>query len=612
MAAHPADRSDGPLRLDRRARVAAAPPAAEGRPAAWVGRDDLAAAALSTAAGLLLAVLPHLLWWPKLGEPVWIADWDELGFYLAVGSQAYHDHPAFLSDPSHIAGLRDINIYSWLQMVPGIVVARALGLGPLGVGLVWRTCAGLSVGLTWYLVIRQFVPRPWVAAALALVPLGDAGLLHGRLLTAQVAMAFVLAAGRPGALFDTAPTILPHWRMVNPGLSMAFLLLYVWLLARARERPDGPRLIAAGLGLGLLFHVYFYDWTAAVPGLLLALLLDAGRRWVYAITGLVGGLVGLPAVVASVLIRRQASPDWPLRVDVFYPVARFTAPPLGKGYLLELVALAAVLAWILARRRDLIGPWTLAAGGLAMINHQVVTGLQMQNFHYHYVSGPILSLVLILIVAPLVSDRVATSRRWAWGLYVVVGTHLVLGLWFRAQEATRSGASRANLATYQKYRAQRFAAAAPRLADNAVVAGASDFIDFAVVLENQRPLAHYSLVLSPSTDDAEYDERETLNQYLLGIDRAAYEATLRAPIVGPGTWYRLRDPGRRERMIADRLAYYDAIRTDPAKVLDRYRVRHVALPVGQTPPPDTRVGWTLLERGPSWFVWRRADRPGSI
>ncbi|MGH2031959.1 hypothetical protein, partial [Acinetobacter baumannii] len=87
-------------------------------------------------------VLPHLLWWPRLGAPVWIADWDDLGYYLAVGSQAYHDHPARLADPSHIAGPRDINIYPRLLLVPGIVGARVLGLGPLGVGLAWRTLAG--------------------------------------------------------------------------------------------------------------------------------------------------------------------------------------------------------------------------------------------------------------------------------------------------------------------------------------------------------------------------------------------------------------------------------------------------------------------------------------
>ncbi|HEX8203303.1 MAG TPA: hypothetical protein VF590_22695 [Isosphaeraceae bacterium] len=617
-------RSDGSLRSDGRTSVAAPNSAAGGRPTGPVGRDDLAAAVACCAAGLLLAVLPHLVSCWELGQPVWIADWDELGFYLPVGSRAYHDHPASLSDPSHILGPRDINIYSRVQMVPGIIAARVMGLGPLGIGLAWRAWAGLSAGLAWYLVLRRSTPRPAAAAALALVPLGDAGLLHGRLLAEPVALALRLAAGRPGALFDTAPTLLPHWRIVNPALGMAPLLLYVWLLLRARERPDGGRLIAAGLGLGLLFYVYFYYWTAAVPGLLLAFALDPGCRWIYARIGLIGVLVGLPEVVSSIGTRRQAAPDWPARVDVFYPVPRFTWPTLGRGYLLELLVLAACLVWIRARRRDLIGPWSLAVAGLAMVYHHVVTGLQMQNFHFHYVSGPILSLVLLLIAAPGLSGHVEASRGWALGLWCLVVLHLALAVGFRALEATRSGAPRANLATYRKYRAQRIGAGSPRLDDGAVVAGAADFIDFAVVLENQRPLAGYSLVLSPSADDAEVDERETLNQYLLGCDRPAFAAQLgaldraaaaeqaRGPRVGPGFWSRVRDPRSRARMIAARLACYDAIRADPTAALNRWRVRHLALPTGQEPPPDAGGDWTLLQRGPFWWVWRRTARSGSI
>ena len=51
----------------------------------------------------MLSVLPHLVWWPTLGEPVWIADHDEL-FYLAVGAQSYFNHPTYPSDPVRVAG----------------------------------------------------------------------------------------------------------------------------------------------------------------------------------------------------------------------------------------------------------------------------------------------------------------------------------------------------------------------------------------------------------------------------------------------------------------------------------------------------------------------------
>ena len=56
-----------------------------------------------------------------------------------------------------------------------------------------------------------------------------------------------------------------EWRIITPGLSLAYLLLHIWLVARACARPTPARLLASGAGLGLLFYVYFYYWTAALP-----------------------------------------------------------------------------------------------------------------------------------------------------------------------------------------------------------------------------------------------------------------------------------------------------------------------------------------------------------
>src|SRR5262249_53039300 len=63
--------------------------------------------AVCVAAGLLLATLPHLLWWSRLGEPVYIADFDEM-LYLAYSGQAYFNHPTTLGDPTFVAGGRSI------------------------------------------------------------------------------------------------------------------------------------------------------------------------------------------------------------------------------------------------------------------------------------------------------------------------------------------------------------------------------------------------------------------------------------------------------------------------------------------------------------------------
>jgi hypothetical protein len=211
--------------------------------------------------------------------------------------------------------------------------------------------------------------------------------------------------------------------------------------------------------------------------------------------------------------------------------------------------------------------------------------------------------VLLLALAPTIADRAARSRWWAWGLAAAVLAHFSAGLWLRGIESTRSRASADRMANYQKYLEQRLGPGSPPLAHGAVMAGDLDFVDFAVVLEDQRPLAHYSLVLSPGTGNAEVDERETLNSILLGVDRASFEGKLRAPFAGPGAWSRERNPVTREAMILDRLAFYDAIRADPGRALDRYRVRYVALPAGH--PAPVGGGWRPLERGPYQDIWER-------
>src|SRR5579864_706578 len=135
-------------------------------PRPTVRRSDIVAAALCIVVGVSLSVLPHVVWWTRLGKPVWIADEDDL-LYLSVASQAYFNHPLALSDPTRVAG--GATIYPWLLFGPGIVVARVLGLGPLAINLVWRAWAGVSIALGWYLIIRHYVGRPWLAAALAVL-----------------------------------------------------------------------------------------------------------------------------------------------------------------------------------------------------------------------------------------------------------------------------------------------------------------------------------------------------------------------------------------------------------------------------------------------------------
>ena len=101
------------------------------------------------------------------------------------------------------------------------------------------------------------------------------------------------------------------------------------------------------------------------------------------------------------------------------------------------------------------------------------------------------------------------------------------------------------------------------------------------------------MTLSPSVTDVELDQRVALNAILLGQDRATPEA-------------KLRDASYGERRVADRLAAFDQVATDPEIMLNRYGVRYLGLPVGHAPPGYlTKQNWTRIQEGPFWQVWER-------
>jgi hypothetical protein len=581
------------------------------------GRGDLIAAALCILVGIALSILPHLLWWPRLGAPIWIADLDDL-MYLTFASQAYENHPAYLGNPNHVSGVP--SMYPWLQFVPGILVAKALGLGPLGINFVWRVWAGFSIALGWFLLLRHYVGRPWVAAGLTIFLLADIGLLAGRPLVNQATYLVRLVTGDGERHFVTTPVlgnvpvlagipgVCPQWRIITPGLNLVFLLMYLWLLARARTKPTWPRIVGAGVGFGLLFYAYFYYWTAAGLALVFALVLDASHRRVYFNTGWIGGLVGLPPVISSALLKRATSPDWLHRSDLFLPISRFSQLLIPKAALILLVVLGLFLLWM--RRKELSYLWALAASGLILANNQVLTGLEIQNMHWQwYTSGPSLSLLSVLVVVGLARGRGAWPRPVVAGLWILCALYLGLGFYLRTIEATQNRLSISILNDYQRYRTQRFGPSAVKLAPNAVMAGDLRFVDLAAVLENQRPLFDYSATFNPEIDNVDWHTRFVLNDYLRGLDRPTFEAhqrkSLSAEVWGP--W--AHDSVKRAENLAARLAVYDRITADPGRVISQFGVRYVALLAGSSSSPGPEESWARIESGPSCDIWEYRAHP---
>jgi hypothetical protein len=567
-------------------------------PATW--KTDLLAGGVTTLLGLCISVLPHLIAWERTGRAAWFSDYDEFSVYALMAGQAYHNHPWHLADPVRAENAE--TYYSSFESVPGVVLARGLGLGPLGVNVTWRALGGIAAGLLWYVLLRSHVRSPLLAAGATALMLADAGMLAGQPIYAHAKLSLGIVL-RHGDATEAPLRILPQWRVINPSLSLPWLLLYLCRLHAAVKAPARRRSCVAGLAFGILFYVYFYFWTTAGLGLLVAMLLDRAKWKTYFSIGSIGLFIGLPAFWQNYVFRQTYGADWMLRSDKFLPVGHFQELLLPR---LTIPLLAVSLVWVMWRRRDLVYVAGIALAGFVLLNQQVITGLQIENFHWNLVMGPTLTMLILLLLVGLPHSRIKGFTFVTVALWGAIAAVTLSGLWLRVVESTRRGKPTEIAEQLNKYLAQRSCENAPRFLANAVVAGDRYFVEAASILDNTRPLDGYVVEVSGTVDNAEWDARVALNAYLCGLTRQEFEEEqigwLDKTVWGP--WARHRSKGAREERLRSRLASWDAMEADLSAALDRLGVRYLALPV--LARADHLVpGWRCLQRGPDWQVWER-------
>jgi len=591
---------------------------------------ELAAPALwCVGVGLLVSLLPVLILWMKGQPPVWIADSDEL-LYLAVAGQSYFGHPWHLADPI-LQGHSDRSMFPWIQFAPGILPACALHLGPLAIGFFWRAFAGASMGLGIFLVIWKIIRRPWMAAAGATWMLSDAGVLTGQPVFQHLAAIRKLALVRGDYLIEGEPQIMRLWRIITPGLSLVYLLAFLFALLHLRASRSRRATVFAGMAFGLLFYVYFYYWTAAALALLICAVLDQGFRRFWIMAGAIGCLIGLPAILGGFSLKNSGGHDWLTRTDNFVSIPHFSEP---LWFLAPDCILVASLFWILARRRDVLPVWALSFSGMILANHQIVTGLQIQNYHYVYVFGPVFSLLVVCAVAACAA-RIGRRRPWLTRLCVAgwCAASLLTGLWLRAAEAVLTAVPVRLQADLREYQSQREGSQGdsrgvrsdsrgvprdsrsvredsrsewiPRLVPDSVIAGDPIFQDFAAILEDQRPLTHYGVLFSPAISNQEWDRRDALNAYLTGQTAEEFEARQREffqhLVYGPT----VHDMTARELRVESRAQEFRKIAQDPDAALREFHVRYLALPAEQRPSQLPALGFESVQDGPVWTIWER-------
>ena len=138
------------------------------------------------------------------------------------------------------------------------------------------------------------------------------------------------------------------------------------------------------------------------------------------------------------------------------------------------------LTFLYSKRRNLLFLWALAFSSVCLLNQQIVTGLQISNFHWNYTAEPSLTFLLFLIALDFYQLYGSKPVRMAVALLICAHSE---ELCLENLDPTRSQRTEELVVGYRNYKAQRFASQVPSLKPNTVVAGEQLFGNFATILE---------------------------------------------------------------------------------------------------------------------------------
>ena len=454
------------------------------------------------------------------------------------------------------------------------------------------------MALTLYLLFQTYFLQRWLALSLTLFALFDAKMWLGKPLVGHVATFCKLFLGADTWLLANNPRIAVSWRIIDPALSGPFLLLYIWLMARAIKSSSPAAARVAGIGFGLCF-TYFYAWTAVAGGLVLAVLLDRKHWRIYCTTGTIGALIGCLFLLPEVTLKWRAVPDWPTRIDFFIPIGHFSELLIPKTAFI-LAALTSI--WVWRWHRDLLYLWCICAAALLLLNEQIVTGLQIQNFHWYIVWGPTLWLLIVILTVRTVELRPNWRRPGAVAGLVVLAFTIATGTWLRAKES--QSRQSVDLTRELKDFQSEYELNQKSIRAQSVVGGDSTMVSFLAILNDNRPLSGFTALLSSCVDNREWNQRIAANAYFSGLDRESFarrEEGVIETFVG-GVWSR--DPRQRKALLEERLQAFDKTAADPSAVARRFDLRYLLLPA--TARAD-HLGddWISVVHGSDWQAWER-------
>ena len=535
--------------------------------------------------GFTLATLP--LW--LAGDPTWIGDYDDFAFYRPLAVTNYHTAGITLQDPASAHP----SYYQSLPTMPGLLLAKSLGLGPDLVGCCWRGLGGILIGLGWFGFFRVWLTtRPSLLMAIWMMT--DPGLLQSQL--GYVLVRKTLAPVALDQVYTAAS--LAQWRILNPVQTWPWWLGFLILMGRAVLLPTRTRWLLAAAAFGLMFYIYFYFWTATIVGLGIAILADRTRRGLYLKVLLLGGLIGLPALWSSNQYKLEFGTDWMLRTDKFLPVDRFENLLIPK---LSWAVWFGSTLWVWWRAQQWLWLSGFSLACLLLLNQTMITGLALESFHWNYALGPVLSgLTGLCLVDGLQLLTRHHPGRSVLGLCMIVGlialggTRLYVIAAGQGQQAREIQQIRMNFAT---------------LAGNwqpipfTCIAGPDPWQYAAASRFPVRPLACYTTILSPISD-LELNERLALNAWLGGLSQEEFLHRQRQTLEEAHWGAEARSETARTARLSKLADCWSRLTQDPELLCNRYGVSAVILPP-ETAATDRLSGWTLRNNHAGYRLYIR-------
>lgn len=191
---------------------------------------------------------------------------------------------------------------------------------------------------------------------------------------------------------------LPINRFLNPMFALPLFFLACLCGARAflAQRRAHSWAVAAGVLLGLHFYISIYYWThLALAFLLCPVLLKTPNRWRIAVIGaFTAAVVAAPSLIAS--YRMQSDADfhsvlW--RCGIFIKDRGWYL--IGHKALWAFVAVSTGLAIVNGDGARIIAAFIMA--GLICLFSTLLTGVSLQNYHWHYTLAPCLFAGVALV-----------------------------------------------------------------------------------------------------------------------------------------------------------------------------------------------------------------------